>query len=224
MEALLRNAAKRESVCFSADLVFIQNGMLQPWLDSVGLSSATQALVFFAVAKLGDAPTDGVTDKNPEGLTAVCGKHAEAFAARLHRAGLKCHVLGAEEYKVAMLEKLVWIWCGSGDVNSAARAQALLRCSTLSRTTQDCAVDVLAAPCCTPRQCRRCDRVIAALRGDRRGTDTTLRVCLQRLHARGCTSRRLHRRGGRARAQWRGVLARANALRLVRMPRTADDM
>jgi hypothetical protein len=29
-----------------------------------------QVLVYFAVAKLGDKPTDGKTDVNPEGLTA----------------------------------------------------------------------------------------------------------------------------------------------------------
>lgn len=30
-----------------------------------------------AVAKLGEKPTDGITDKNPEGLTSVTGKWAE---------------------------------------------------------------------------------------------------------------------------------------------------
>lgn len=49
-----------------------------------------QVLVYFAVAKKGDAPTDGRTDANPEGLTAAYGRHARAFAARLHAAGLSC--------------------------------------------------------------------------------------------------------------------------------------
>lgn len=117
-------------VLLAADLVFLQNGMLQPWLDSRGLGDNTQVtrgrgaatgnvpsfmygravqlcllclcvclgyicllgreahvqsqltgscqhrvcwlqvLVYFAVAKLGDTPTDGKTDVNPEGLTA----------------------------------------------------------------------------------------------------------------------------------------------------------
>lgn len=91
------------------DLVFIQNGMLQPWLDERGLGDNTQVLVFFAVAKKGDPPTDGKTDTNPEGLTAATGPWAEAFASRLHVAGLSCKVLGKEEYKKAMLEKLIWI-------------------------------------------------------------------------------------------------------------------
>ena len=56
-------------------------------------------LIYFAVAKLGEAPTDGVTDLNPEGLTSACGKHADAFAQRLRSAGLACHVLPPAEFK-----------------------------------------------------------------------------------------------------------------------------
>ncbi|KAI7836615.1 hypothetical protein COHA_009500 [Chlorella ohadii] len=91
------------------DLVFIQNGMLQPWLDERGLGDATQVLVYFAVAKKGDAPTDGKTDVNPEGLTAAYGPHAAAVAARLHAAGLSCKVLDRPAFACSMLEKLIWI-------------------------------------------------------------------------------------------------------------------
>lgn len=91
------------------DLVFIQNGMLQPWLDARGLGTATQVLVFFAVAAKGDAPIDGRTDVNPEGLTAAHGPHAAAFAARLARAGLSCKVLDRAAFDRAMLEKLMSI-------------------------------------------------------------------------------------------------------------------
>ena len=52
-----------------------------------------QALVYFAVSKKGETPIDGKTDANPEGLTAVTGKHAHAFAARLAAGGLSCKVL-----------------------------------------------------------------------------------------------------------------------------------
>lgn len=38
------------------------------------------------------------------------GKHAEAFAARLAAGDLSCKVLGPEDYKKSMLEKLIWIW------------------------------------------------------------------------------------------------------------------
>ena len=71
-EGVLRRAlSSAPSQCTAyADLVFIQNGMLQPWLDSNGLGGNTQVLVFFGVAKKGEKPTDGKTDVNPEGLTA----------------------------------------------------------------------------------------------------------------------------------------------------------
>lgn len=92
------------------DLVFLQNGMLAPWLQARGLADdATQVLVYFAVAAKGDAPTDGVTDLNPDGLTAAHGRHAAAVAARLHGAGLSCRVLDRAAFDACMLEKLVWI-------------------------------------------------------------------------------------------------------------------
>ena len=53
---------------------------------------AMQALVYFAVSKKGETPIDGKTDANPEGLTAVTGKHAHAFAARLAAGDLSCKV------------------------------------------------------------------------------------------------------------------------------------
>eukprot|EP00798_Chlamydomonas_sp_ICE-L_P013686 gene13686-19575_t len=92
-----------------SDLVFIQNGMLQPWLDSIGLGENTQVLVYFAVAKLGEKPIDGKTDVNPEGLSAAYGKHAAAVAERLTSGGLSCKVLEKEAFTKAMLEKLIWI-------------------------------------------------------------------------------------------------------------------
>ncbi|KAL0020489.1 hypothetical protein WJX77_010504 [Trebouxia sp. C0004] len=91
------------------DLVFIQNGMLQPWLDARNLGNNTQALIYFAVSKKGELPIDGKTDANPEGLTAVTGKHAHAFAARLAAGDLSCKVLDQAQYKKSMLEKLIWI-------------------------------------------------------------------------------------------------------------------
>jgi len=91
------------------DLVFMQNGYLQPYLDKRNLSDATQVLVYFAVAKLGDPPTDGITDLNPEGLTAAHGKWAQAAADRFANADLSCKVLDKESFERAMFEKLIWI-------------------------------------------------------------------------------------------------------------------
>ena len=65
------------------DLCFLQNGMLGPFLEAQGLPDATQILMYVAVAKKGEAPTDGITDANPEGLTTATGKWANAFQARL---------------------------------------------------------------------------------------------------------------------------------------------
>ena len=62
-----------------------------------------------APPQLGEKPTDGVTDLEPQGLTAVCGPWAEAVAARLRRAGLACHVLERAPFRASMFAKLIWI-------------------------------------------------------------------------------------------------------------------
>ena len=89
--------------------VFMQNGMLGKFLESNGLASNTQVLLYLAVAKLGEPPIDGITEFNPEGLTAATGKWANAFASRLDKGGLKCRALDGNDYTAAMLEKHVWI-------------------------------------------------------------------------------------------------------------------
>lgn len=92
-----------------SDLVFFQNGMLEPWFHSRGLGDAGQVLAYFAISKLGEPPIDGITDTNPEGLTAAFGKWASAVAARLHAGGLSCKVLDNDAFQKQMLEKLIWI-------------------------------------------------------------------------------------------------------------------
>ncbi|KAI5392303.1 uncharacterized protein LOC127107209 [Lathyrus oleraceus] len=91
------------------DLVFFQNGMLEPWLESKGLKEGNQVLAYFAVSKLGETPTDGKTDTNPEGLTAAYGKWSLAVSERLLAGGLSCKVLEKEAFQKQMLEKLIWI-------------------------------------------------------------------------------------------------------------------
>ena len=90
----LLNQFVRQPMYFNnlADLVFFQNGMLEPWLESKGLNDADQVLAYFAVSKLGEPPVDGKTDTNPDGLTAAYGKWATAIAERLHAGGLSCKV------------------------------------------------------------------------------------------------------------------------------------
>lgn len=79
--------------------------MEAPLLNALG----NQVLVYFAVAKKGEAPVDGKTDLNPEGLTAAWGLHAEAVAERLRLNGLSCSTPDKPDFVEAMLEKLVWI-------------------------------------------------------------------------------------------------------------------
>ena len=83
------------------DLVFLQNGMLQSWLKQQGLDHNTQALVYFAVQKLGDTPIDG-------GGTVVFGRWADSFAQLLQTAGIDCTVVDRTAYDRQMVEKLLW--------------------------------------------------------------------------------------------------------------------
>lgn len=106
---VLADVIKNTPASRREDLVFMQNGMLQPFLDAEGLGKNTQTLIYFAVAALGEKPTDGVTDVNPEGLTAATGKWADAVAARFHNGELSCHVLDADAFRASMFEKLIWI-------------------------------------------------------------------------------------------------------------------
>jgi len=94
-----------------ADLVFLQNGYLDAFLQSKGLADNTQALLYLSVPAKGVPPVDGITSKNPQGLTSATGKHASALAKRLQSLGLKCNVYTSmeKEYKPAMFEKLIWI-------------------------------------------------------------------------------------------------------------------
>lgn len=91
------------------DLVFLQNGYLDKFLESKGLLSNTQALLYFSVPAKGVEPVDGITSVNPEGLTAATGVHAQALADRLGEVGLKCKVVSPDQYRPAMFEKMIWI-------------------------------------------------------------------------------------------------------------------
>ncbi|KAK9794653.1 hypothetical protein WJX73_010733 [Symbiochloris irregularis] len=126
------------------DLVFIQNGMIQPWLNKHGLSDNTQVLAYFAVAKMGDMPSGGRTEVNPEGLTAAYGKHANTVAKRLRDGSVACRVLTQQGYTKAMLEKLVWISafmlvgqqhgnCSVGDVVKDRKAEVTVLMAELGR-------------------------------------------------------------------------------------------
>ena len=61
-------------------------------VDKTSCSASAQVLVYFAVAKMGDTPSGGNTELNPEGLTAATGKHAQAVASLFAKGGLSCKV------------------------------------------------------------------------------------------------------------------------------------
>ena len=65
------------------------------------------------MSKKGEAPIDGVTDSNPEGLTSTCGKWAGEFKQRLAEGGLTCHELPADRYEVitTTTHVLAYIFC-----------------------------------------------------------------------------------------------------------------
>jgi len=92
-----------------ADLVFLQNGYLNSYLERKGLLENSQVLLYLSVTAIGAEAVDGVTAFNSEGLTAATGVHAEAFARRLSSLGLKCNVVDAGTFQPAMFEKLMWI-------------------------------------------------------------------------------------------------------------------
>ena len=79
-----------------------------------------------------------------QGLTAACGPHAEAVAARLKRQGLACHVLDKEAFKAPMLEKLIWI--SAFMLVGAAHPGATVGDVEAQHTAEVCAlIDELAA-------------------------------------------------------------------------------
>jgi len=89
------------------DLVFLQNGFLDNFLQDKGLMDNTQVLLYLSVPAKGATPVDGVTTVNPEGLTAATGVHAQAFADRLAAVHMKCNVVTPQDYRPAMFEKLM---------------------------------------------------------------------------------------------------------------------
>lgn len=84
------------------DLVFVQNGMLRPWLAERGLLGATQGLLYVAVQRVGAAPIPG-------GDSLFWGPHAEAMADLLRADGIAARALPDEAGFVrAVAYKFAW--------------------------------------------------------------------------------------------------------------------
>eukprot|EP00596_Hydrurales_sp_CCMP1899_P009537 CAMPEP_0119034982 /NCGR_PEP_ID=MMETSP1177-20130426/1978_1 /TAXON_ID=2985 /ORGANISM="Ochromonas sp, Strain CCMP1899" /LENGTH=167 /DNA_ID=CAMNT_0006992829 /DNA_START=430 /DNA_END=930 /DNA_ORIENTATION=+ len=126
------------------DLVFLQNGMLASFLQEKGLEKNTQGLIYFAISKKGEQPIDGITDTNPEGLTAVTGKWSADLADRMRASGLSCHELEAKEWEIKMFEKHIWICafmaigakfrCTVGEVEKTHEESVRMLINELART------------------------------------------------------------------------------------------
>ncbi len=84
-----------------SDLIFVQNGMLQTWLERHQVEHCTQALLYVAVSSVGDEPIDG-------GRSVVTGHHAESLVWMMNQLGLRCTSISRTDFMVEMLEKLLW--------------------------------------------------------------------------------------------------------------------
>ena len=83
------------------DLVFVQNGMLRPWLAAQDLQNATRGLLFFAVQARG-APMD-LGPPSP-----FCGPHAHAVVTELQALDVPAEEVDKQHFAALELEKLLW--------------------------------------------------------------------------------------------------------------------
>ena len=129
------------------DLVFMGSGNLGDFLESKGLSDCTQALIYFVISKQGDAPVDGITSLNPEGLSCAVGRWAPDLAKRLRKVNMSCNILTPEQFEVSRLERLVW----TCSVHLVAKANGLKTIGEVVEQeqywaqTQDCMRELAAA-------------------------------------------------------------------------------
>lgn len=83
------------------DLVFIQNGMIRPFLADARLGEVTRGLLFFAVPTRG-APVE------PGGKSPFTGPHARTLVHWLHQLELPSHEVDWARFSAYELEKLLW--------------------------------------------------------------------------------------------------------------------
>jgi len=91
------------------DLVFLQDGMLEPLFQRNGLYGPTQAALWLACMRVGGKPVDGDNVDAPEGLTTASGKWAGAFAMRMSTGNLACMVKQDRDARRSTMEKLVFV-------------------------------------------------------------------------------------------------------------------
>lgn len=84
------------------DLVFVQNGMVRPWLSQEGLLDCTQGVIWAAVPKKGDPPVPG-------GVSPFFGRWAESVADLFRRCGVDAAAVEEVDYLREVAVKLGWI-------------------------------------------------------------------------------------------------------------------
>ena len=97
------------------DLVFMQNGMVQPYLAERGLSGCTQGVLWVAVPKRGDPPVPG-------GRSVFHGPWAKPVAELLDTHGVDAAAVDGTAYQREVAVKLAWI-CVFGVLGSALGGQ-----------------------------------------------------------------------------------------------------
>lgn len=91
------------------DLVFVQNGMLQPWLYQHGLQSNTQALLFMSATPENPLEPKGrmkIKDGGQGSL--VWGRWATVISQIMKTGGLECSTVTYGMFLEVMVEKLLW--------------------------------------------------------------------------------------------------------------------
>ncbi len=102
------------------DLVFVQNGMLRPWLDRAGLGGATQGALYVAVTTPGGAPVPG-------GDSVFSGRWAARVAGLMADHGVAARAVGPTELDRELSVKLGWILAFGllGEVEQASVGELL---------------------------------------------------------------------------------------------------
>lgn len=118
------------------DLVFVQNGMIRPWLRSRGLAHATRGLLYFAARA-----RDGAIE--PGDASPFCGVHANEMVGWFIDLDLEAIGLNWARFSRFELEKLIWntafgllcehLECDVGTVCADHRAELEALVAELSR-------------------------------------------------------------------------------------------
>ncbi len=86
----------------ASNLLFIQNGMLSPFLKEKKLDNSNRGLLYFAVSNLGDKPDIGDT-------SIFTGPHAPEIVDYLNSIGVSSKEVDNQTFKIVEMEKLIWI-------------------------------------------------------------------------------------------------------------------